>query len=66
MVLLSDGCSGEIYIPLPLLNKVLFVHHDINSPVVRPLTQFCPNLCPSCRSVNTLIEYKSFLATNCK
>ena len=66
MVLLSESCRGGISSLLLAINKVLFFHHDIDSPVITPRKQFNLNVCPSCRSVNTLIGYKSFSATNYK
>ena len=38
MVLLSDGCSGGEFIEVPFTNKILIVHHDIDSPVILPMT----------------------------
>ena len=60
MVLLSNGYSGGVSILLLLLNKVLFLHHDIDSPIVYPSTQLCMSFSPSCRSLKVLRESKLF------
>ena len=59
MVLLSDSCKDEIVSETLDEIRVLFFHHDVESPSLFAVKQLCENLCPSCRPVNSLNESKS-------
>ena len=64
MVLLSESCRGGVFSLLPDINKVLFLHHDIDRPVTLPNTQLCMNVFPSGRSWKALTGSKSSSLTN--
>ena len=64
MVLLSESFRGGISSLLPFINKVLFLHHDINRLLTFPNTQLFMNFSPKCRPRKALRESKSFSTTN--
>ena len=63
MVLLSDECNDETTRVVLDEIWVLFVHHDVESPLLLRVKQSCVKFCPSCRPVKLLNGSKSLLWT---